>query len=93
MKRADLIALYEWLREPDYAENFSLEDMSEWMNRRPVAMVSAEVTTPSGQFLPNGHVAIPQSREEAEMMNILSERFLWPERFATASPLPSRECK
>lgn len=29
--------ILKWMREPDYAENFSLEDLSIWLNRRPVA--------------------------------------------------------
>jgi hypothetical protein len=33
--REELLALHEWMREPDWAENFSLEDMKDWINARP----------------------------------------------------------
>lgn len=39
-----------------------------------------------GRWCENGHVLLPQSKEEAEMMNIISERFLFPERFPAAVP-------
>jgi hypothetical protein len=32
----ELKALNDWMREPDFAENFSLEDISDWINRRPI---------------------------------------------------------
>jgi hypothetical protein len=41
-----------------------------------------------GRLCPTGHVLLPQSKAEAEIMNIISERYLWPERFATASRSP-----
>jgi len=34
---SDIETLRTWLREPDYAENFSLADMTDWINRRPIA--------------------------------------------------------
>jgi hypothetical protein len=30
----ELQALHHWMREPHWAENFSLEDIVDWMNRR-----------------------------------------------------------
>lgn len=36
---ADLAALYEWIREPDLAEEFTLADVVSWMNRRPIAAI------------------------------------------------------
>src|ERR1700744_4836763 len=30
-------AIMAWLREPDYAEEFSLAEAIDWMNRRPIA--------------------------------------------------------
>lgn len=32
---------------------------------------------------PKDSTLLPQSRQEAELMNIISERYLWPERFKT----------
>lgn len=40
MSEVDIAALNEWIREPDYAEDFSLEKMADWINRRPIAMVA-----------------------------------------------------
>lgn len=37
---ADLAALYAWIREPDHAEEFSLADIVDWINRRPIATVT-----------------------------------------------------
>lgn len=31
-----LAAAYEWMREPDYAEHFSVNDLLKWANRRDV---------------------------------------------------------
>src|SRR5258708_3287039 len=39
-KEGEMQALNAWMREPDYAENFSLEDMASWINRRPIALVA-----------------------------------------------------
>jgi hypothetical protein len=42
----------EWIREPDYAEDFSLEKMADWLNRRPIAEVArlaAQADAPSGE--------------------------------------------
>lgn len=33
----DAQKLLTWLREPDYAEEFSLAQAIDWMNRRPIA--------------------------------------------------------
>jgi hypothetical protein len=35
----EALAILKWLREPDYAEEFSLEDLTDWLNRRPVAQM------------------------------------------------------
>jgi hypothetical protein len=35
----EIAAISAWLREPDYAEEFSLVDMAEWVNRRPLAAI------------------------------------------------------
>lgn len=32
---AEYEKLYEWMREPDYVENASLEWLTGWINRRP----------------------------------------------------------
>jgi hypothetical protein len=32
--------LQEWIREPDYSEDFSLEEMINWIDRRPLAEVA-----------------------------------------------------
>lgn len=37
--------------------------------------------TGKGRWCPEGEILLPQSREEAAMMNVISERFLYPERF------------
>lgn len=37
---AEMLALADWIREPDHAENFSLDDMVDWINRRPIATVT-----------------------------------------------------
>lgn len=37
--REELVGLRDWLRRPDYADEFSLADVVEWMNQRPVAAV------------------------------------------------------
>lgn len=33
--------LQEWIREPDYSEDFSMEEMIDWIERRPLAEVAA----------------------------------------------------
>jgi hypothetical protein len=38
--KAVLKGLYDWMREPDYAEEFSLADMAAWINRRPIAIAA-----------------------------------------------------
>lgn len=41
-------ALRNWLRAPDYAEGFSLADITDWLNGRPVALferVASRLTT------------------------------------------------
>lgn len=30
------VSVLSWLREPDHAEKFSISDMVDWINRRPV---------------------------------------------------------
>lgn len=35
--REDAEKLLTWLREPDYAEDFSLSHATDWINRRPIA--------------------------------------------------------
>lgn len=35
--KSDENILENWLREPDHAENFTLEDMARWLNARPLA--------------------------------------------------------
>jgi hypothetical protein len=37
--REEMEALNEWMREPD-AENFSLADITDWINRRPIVTVA-----------------------------------------------------
>lgn len=37
--REELVALRDWVRRPDYADEFSLADVVEWINERPVATV------------------------------------------------------
>jgi regulator of protease activity HflC (stomatin/prohibitin superfamily) len=37
---ADLAALYAWIREPDHAEEFSLANIVDWINRRPIATIA-----------------------------------------------------
>lgn len=34
-------AIRDWLREPDNAESFSFNDLVEWLNRRPIGLVTA----------------------------------------------------
>ena len=36
-----LARINDWLREPDYAEVFSLVHLQEWMERRPISEVAA----------------------------------------------------
>jgi hypothetical protein len=33
------VALRDWIRRPDYAEEFSFDDIVDWINERPVATV------------------------------------------------------
>jgi hypothetical protein len=33
--KADAQAIYEWLREPDFAEFFGNKELANWLNRRP----------------------------------------------------------
>jgi hypothetical protein len=33
--KADAQAIYEWLREPDFAEFFGNKELADWLNRRP----------------------------------------------------------
>lgn len=47
MRRSDLKAIYNWLREPDWAEDFSLAQMIDWVNRRPIAPIAAAVAPSS----------------------------------------------
>lgn len=35
--RADRAKVHDWIREPDFAENASLEWLLNWVNRRPLA--------------------------------------------------------
>jgi hypothetical protein len=37
--REELVALRDWIRRPDYAEEFSFDDIIDWINERPVATV------------------------------------------------------
>lgn len=38
-------ALREWMREPDFAEEFSLDKVVEWINRRPIALLERLIET------------------------------------------------
>jgi hypothetical protein len=44
---AELLVLHEWMREPDWAENFSFEDMANWINRRPTGITARLAALPS----------------------------------------------
>jgi hypothetical protein len=44
-----LVALDEWMREPDCAENFSLADITDWINRRPTETVARLIAAPVEQ--------------------------------------------
>jgi hypothetical protein len=35
----ELLALRDWMREPDHAAEFRLQDLLEWIDRRPIALV------------------------------------------------------
>lgn len=35
--KTEIEKLIEWIREPDHAEQFTLSDITDWMNRRPIA--------------------------------------------------------
>jgi hypothetical protein len=48
-EREELLALHEWMREPDWAENFSLEDMANWINRRPTHVTARLATAGPAQ--------------------------------------------
>ncbi len=43
----DVQAVRAWLREPDYAESFSLNDVVDWMNRRPIAAFERLAASPA----------------------------------------------
>jgi hypothetical protein len=43
---SELTELHEWMREPDWAEKFSLEDMKNWINSRPTN-ITARLAAPS----------------------------------------------
>jgi hypothetical protein len=56
----ELKALNDWMREPDFAENFSLEDISDWINRRPIhttARLVGHAQSPAA----DGFVLVPQA--------------------------------
>lgn len=40
--RADRKTVYEWMREPDFVENASLDWLMDWINRRPTAQCRVE---------------------------------------------------
>lgn len=44
MPADEVQALRNWLREPDWAEEFSLDKLTDWINRRPVALVERIAT-------------------------------------------------
>jgi hypothetical protein len=45
--KEELQALHAWMREPDYAENFLLSDVIEWVNRRPTFTTARLAGEPS----------------------------------------------
>ena len=50
-------AIRDWLREPDNAESFSFNDLVEWLNRRPIGLVTAaleSLATAPASPLPEG---------------------------------------
>src|ERR1035437_2949419 len=53
----EALAVLKWLREPDYAADFSFEDLSGWLIRRPVAemcrVVDALIEQPAGDRVNN----------------------------------------
>ena len=40
---AKLEQLQEWLREPDHSDEFSLEDVIAWINRRPTHIIPSVI--------------------------------------------------
>lgn len=46
--KAQMLArINEWLREPDYSEDFSLEEVIDWIERRPISEVAALAAQPA----------------------------------------------
>jgi NTP pyrophosphatase (non-canonical NTP hydrolase) len=43
----ELKALNDWMREPDFAENFSLAYITDWINRRPIATTARLAAHPA----------------------------------------------
>lgn len=42
----ELQALHNWMREPDWADEFSLADIVNWMNRRPTGVTARLAADP-----------------------------------------------
>lgn len=66
----EALAVLKWLREPDYAEEFSLAGMSEWLNQRPVATMCRVV---------DGCVGVAQASTEwlAAMEDLRTHHSAW----------------
>lgn len=50
----EILALHEWMRQPDWADNFSLEDMAIWINQRPTSVTARLVDDGLAQAPPDG---------------------------------------
>lgn len=68
----------QWIEDAGQAVDFDADELR-------AAADFIDRTFAENRLVPNGHVALPRSREEAEIMNIISERYLWPERFKTTA--------
>lgn len=78
-----LLAIVEDVCWFDWSDND--QDAVHAINELRKAGVELQAALKFGaRYVPAGHLPLPQSRQEAEMMNIVSERYLFPERFATS---------
>lgn len=68
----------QWIEDAGQAVDFDADELR-------AAADFIERTFAENRIIPKGHVALPQSREEAEMMNLISERHLFPERFKSSA--------
>jgi hypothetical protein len=61
IEAAVLKRIYDWMREPDYAEVFSLVHLQQWMERRPINDIVALQHMPVEAATPSNPTACPTS--------------------------------